>query len=231
MVENMLPPSAGCATSPRDRQEADTSSIPPVVGEVPCHSGRTENAQSEMLVVPTSGARSAPPTLRHLLRRRGGMKLSSMADCEGARSGMWHRDWTPADNVPKRSRSRRVQCSICWKKRKRRRLAARRGGKASGSGAAPEQADRPRIDVPCSSHNSFEAPTLFVEHRSIDFGMENQKIPGDGVITGHGTINGRWSYVFSQDFTVFGGALSAMHAAKICKVMDMAMKGRRRCSG
>ena len=65
---------------------------------------------------------------------------------------------------------------------------------------------------------------MFVEHRSIDFGMENQKIPGDGVVTGHGTINGRLVYVFSQDFTVFGGALSAMHAAKICKVMDMAMK-------
>ena len=65
---------------------------------------------------------------------------------------------------------------------------------------------------------------MFVEHRSIDFGMEKQKIPGDGVVTGHGTINGRLVYVFSQDFTVFGGALSGMHAAKICKVMDMAMK-------
>jgi propionyl-CoA carboxylase beta chain len=65
---------------------------------------------------------------------------------------------------------------------------------------------------------------MFVEHRSIDFGMENQKVPGDGVVTGHGTINGRLVYVFSQDFTVFGGALSGMHAAKICKVMDMAMK-------
>src|SRR5258708_38100123 len=54
--------------------------------------------------------------------------------------------------------------------------------------------------------------------------MEDQKIPGDGVITGHGTINGRLVYVFRQDFTVFGGALSGMHAAKICKIMDMAMK-------
>ena len=50
---------------------------------------------------------------------------------------------------------------------------------------------------------------MFVEHRSIDFGMETQKIPGDGVVTGHGTINGRLVYVFSQDFTVFGGALRA----------------------
>ncbi len=65
---------------------------------------------------------------------------------------------------------------------------------------------------------------MFVEHRSTDFGMENQKIPGDGVVTGHGTVNGKLVYVFSQDFTVFGGALSGMHAAKICKVMETAMK-------
>jgi propionyl-CoA carboxylase beta chain len=65
---------------------------------------------------------------------------------------------------------------------------------------------------------------MFVEHRCTDFGMETQKIPGDGVVTGYGTINGRMVFIFSQDFTVFGGALSESHAEKICKVMDHAMK-------
>src|SRR3954464_16071830 len=71
---------------------------------------------------------------------------------------------------------------------------------------------------------SFEEYDMFVEHNATDFGMAEQKIPGDGVVTGSGTINGRLVYVFSQDFTVFGGALSEAHAEKICKVMDMAMK-------
>jgi propionyl-CoA carboxylase beta chain len=71
---------------------------------------------------------------------------------------------------------------------------------------------------------SFEEWDMFVEHRCTDFGMEDQKIPGDGVVTGYGTINGRMVFVFSQDFTVFGGALSQAHAEKICKVMDHALK-------
>jgi propionyl-CoA carboxylase beta chain len=71
---------------------------------------------------------------------------------------------------------------------------------------------------------SFEEIGMLVTHRSSDFGMEHQVIPGDGVITGYGTINGRLVYVFSQDFTVFGGSLSETHAEKICKIMDMAMK-------
>src|SRR3546814_164633 len=64
---------------------------------------------------------------------------------------------------------------------------------------------------------------MFVEHDSVDFGMAEQKVPGDGVVTGRGTINGRLVFVFSQDFTVFGGSLSAAHARKICKIMDQAM--------
>ena len=72
--------------------------------------------------------------------------------------------------------------------------------------------------------NSFEEWDMFVEHRCTDFGMETQKIPGDGVVTGYGTVNGRLVFVFSQDFTVFGGSLSEPHAAKICKIMDQAMK-------
>ncbi|WP_316831267.1 acyl-CoA carboxylase subunit beta [Pedobacter aquatilis] len=71
---------------------------------------------------------------------------------------------------------------------------------------------------------SFEEIGMLVTHRSTDFGMENEKYLGDGVVTGYGTVNGRLTYVFSQDFTVFGGSLSETHAEKICKLMDMAMK-------
>ncbi|SDG80296.1 propionyl-CoA carboxylase beta chain [Pedobacter terrae] len=71
---------------------------------------------------------------------------------------------------------------------------------------------------------SFEEIGMMVAHRSTDFGMEREKYLGDGVVTGYGTINGRLTYVFSQDFTVFGGSLSETHAEKICKLMDMAMK-------
>ena len=71
---------------------------------------------------------------------------------------------------------------------------------------------------------SFEEWDTFVEHECRDFGMDNIHVPGDGVVTGHGKINGRTVFVFSQDFTVFGGSLSAAHARKICKIMDQAMK-------
>lgn len=71
---------------------------------------------------------------------------------------------------------------------------------------------------------TFEEWDTFVEHRCTDFGMEQDHIPGDGVVTGYGTINGRLIFVFSQDFTVFGGSLSETHAEKICKVMEHAMK-------
>ena len=71
---------------------------------------------------------------------------------------------------------------------------------------------------------SFQEIGMFVTHRSTDFGMENEKYPGDGVVTGYGTIDGRMVYVFSQDFTVFGGSLSETYAEKICKIMDLAMQ-------
>ncbi len=70
---------------------------------------------------------------------------------------------------------------------------------------------------------SFVEYDKFVSHRCTDFGMEKEHIHGDGVITGHGTVNGRPTYAFSQDFTVFGGSLSLAHAEKICKVMDKAV--------
>ncbi len=82
---------------------------------------------------------------------------------------------------------------------------------------------RERIEV-LLDDGSFEEFDMYVTHRCVDFGMEKQKVAGDGVVTGWGTINGRQVYVFSQDFTVLGGSLSETHAQKICKIMDMAMK-------
>jgi propionyl-CoA carboxylase beta chain len=84
---------------------------------------------------------------------------------------------------------------------------------------------RERIEL-LLDKGSFEEFDMFVEHRSNEFGMEKTKIPGDGVVTGWGTINGRTVYLFSKDFTVFGGSLSETHAQKIIKVQDMAMKAR-----
>src|ERR1700739_3293768 len=71
---------------------------------------------------------------------------------------------------------------------------------------------------------TFEEIGMMVTHRSNDFGLEKEKYLGDGVVTGYGTVNGRLIYVFSQDFTIFGGSLSETHAEKICKVMDLAMQ-------
>ncbi|HSR67009.1 MAG TPA: acyl-CoA carboxylase subunit beta [Acidobacteriota bacterium] len=82
---------------------------------------------------------------------------------------------------------------------------------------------RERIDF-LLDEGSFEELDKFVVHRCSDFGTDKRKIPGDGVITGYGKIEGRLVYVFAQDFTVFGGSLSETYAAKICKIMDLAMK-------
>src|SRR4051812_10748906 len=112
-----------------------------------------------------------------------------------------------------------------------KKLEAKRAGARGGGGAKRVQAQhakgkltaRERIEA-LLDEGSFEEWDMFVEHRSTDFGMAEQKIPGDGVVTGWGTISGRLVFVFSQDFTVFGGALSEAHAEKISKVMDQAMK-------
>lgn len=82
---------------------------------------------------------------------------------------------------------------------------------------------RERLDL-LLDPGTFNELDMFVTHRSTDFGLDEQRIPGDGVVTGYGQIDGRLVYVFSQDFTVFGGSLSEAHAEKICKVMDHAMK-------
>ena len=81
---------------------------------------------------------------------------------------------------------------------------------------------RERIDL-LLDEGSFEELDAFVTHRATDFGLSDQKIPGDAVVTGYGNINGRLTFVFSQDFTVFGGSLSEVVAQKICKIMDLAM--------
>ncbi len=107
-----------------------------------------------------------------------------------------------------------------------KRAAARAGGGDKRIQAQHEKGKltaRERLDL-LLDQDSFEEWDMFVEHRATEFGMEDQRIPGDGVVTGYGTINGRLVFVFSQDFTVFGGSLSEAHAEKICKVMDQAMK-------
>src|SRR5687767_10389307 len=107
-----------------------------------------------------------------------------------------------------------------------KRAAARAGGgqrRVDAQHAKGRLTARERIEL-LLDPDSFEEWDMFVEHRSSEFGMQDQKVPGDGVVTGYGTVNGRLVFVFSQDFTVFGGSLSEAHAEKICKVMDQAMK-------
>ncbi len=107
-----------------------------------------------------------------------------------------------------------------------RRSRARLGGgqkRIDTQHARGKLTARERLEI-LLDDDSFEEFGMYVEHRSTEFGMEKQKIPGDGVVTGWGTINGRKVFVFSQDFTVFGGSLSETHAAKIANIMDMAMK-------
>ena len=108
----------------------------------------------------------------------------------------------------------------------RRREAARQGGgqkRIEAQHAKGKLTARERVGV-LLDEGSFEEWDVFVEHRCADFDMAEKAVPGDGVVTGHGTINGRTVFVFSQDFTVFGGSLSEAHAGKICKVMDHAMR-------
>ncbi len=107
-----------------------------------------------------------------------------------------------------------------------RRARARTGGgqrRIEAQHAKGKLTARERIEL-LLDEGSFEEFDMFVAHRCTDFGMEDDRPYGDGVVTGWGTINGRQVYVFSQDFTVFGGSLSETHAQKICKIMDMAMQ-------
>jgi propionyl-CoA carboxylase beta chain len=107
-----------------------------------------------------------------------------------------------------------------------KRAQARLGGgqrRIDAQHAKGKLTARERIDL-LLDPGSFEEWDMFVEHRCTQFGMDETKVPGDGVVTGQGTINGRLVFVFSQDFTVFGGSLSMAHAEKICKIMDQAMR-------
>lgn len=107
-----------------------------------------------------------------------------------------------------------------------KRAGARLGGgqrRIDAQHAKGKLTARERIEV-LVDEGTFEEYDMFVDHDCHDFGMDAQKVPGDGVVTGHGEINGRTVFIFSQDFTVFGGSLSAAHARKICKVMEQAMK-------
>ncbi len=107
-----------------------------------------------------------------------------------------------------------------------RRAEARLGGgrnRIEAQHAKGKLTARERIEL-LLDEDSFEEFDMFVTHRCTDFGMADNKVYGDGVVTGWGTINGRMVYVFSQDFTVLGGSLSETHAQKICKIMDMAMQ-------
>ena len=106
------------------------------------------------------------------------------------------------------------------------RLQARLGGGQDRIDAQHQKGKltaRERIEL-LVDERSFEEFDMFVTHRSSDFGLAEQKVLGDGVITGCGKVHGRPVFIFSQDFTVFGGSLSEAHAEKICKIMDMAMK-------
>lgn len=109
--------------------------------------------------------------------------------------------------------------------KERSRIAEEGGGKArvDKQKAAGKMTARERVEF-FLDEGSFEEFDKFVIHRSTDFGMDEHKFPGDGVITGHGLVDGRSVFIFAQDFTVFGGSLSETHAEKICKVMDLAMK-------
>jgi len=109
----------------------------------------------------------------------------------------------------------------------------RRRYEAAREGGGPERVEkqhetgkltaRERVDA-LLDPGSFGELDALVVHRNSDFGMDKKRIPGDGVVVGHGRVDGRTVFVFAQDFTVFGGSLSETFAAKICKVMDMAMK-------
>ncbi|WP_026606600.1 acyl-CoA carboxylase subunit beta [Methylocapsa acidiphila] len=110
----------------------------------------------------------------------------------------------------------------------RRRAEALRGGGAARIEAQHKRGKltaRERLDL-LLDHGSFEEFDMFVQHRATDFGMDKQHAPGDGVVTGWGTVNGRAVFVYAKDFTVFGGSLSETHARKIAKVQDMALRNR-----
>src|SRR5258708_28611947 len=113
------------------------------------------------------------------------------------------------------------------------KLEERRGRARAGGGQVRIDAQHKRGKLtarerlePLTDKGSFQEFDMFVAHRSAEFGMEKSRIPGDGVVTGWGTVNGRTVFAFAKDFTVFGASLSGAHAQKIVKIQDLAMKAR-----
>src|SRR6186997_2937127 len=135
---------------------------------------------------------------------------------------LWRRDSDPVTG-----RGESGMKDILDRLEKRREEARLGGGKTriEAQHKRGKLTARERIEL-ILDKGSFEELDMFVEHRSNEFGMEKSKIPGDGVVTGWGTVNGRTVYLFSKDFTVFGGSLSEAHAQKITKIQDLAMKSR-----
>src|SRR5512146_2019252 len=134
-------------------------------------------------------------------------------------------------HVPRRSARGRGAAAVSTNDERLDRLGEMRAESLLGGGPVRIERQhswgkltaRERLDL-LLDPGSFVELDAFVTHRSSDFGLAEQRFLGDGVVTGHGTIDGRLVFVFSQDFTVFGGSLSEAYAEKICKVMDLAMK-------
>jgi len=138
-----------------------------------------------------------------------------------ARKSRINPDLLPDDKLGKNAKNSSVIAEL-----EQRRERARQGGGAprvDAQHAKGKLTARERIEV-LLDPDSFEEYDMFVEHRCTNFGMDKSHVPGDGCVTGHGTINGRIVYLYSQDFTVMGGSLSETNALKICKILDMAMK-------
>jgi propionyl-CoA carboxylase beta chain len=131
------------------------------------------------------------------------------------------------DFAPERSAGQAIMKDILEKLEERRARARAGGGQAriEAQHKRGKLTARERLEL-LMDKGSFEEFDMFVEHRSAEFGMEKSRIPGDGVVTGWGTVNGRTVFAFAKDFTVFGGSLSEAHAQKIVKIQDMAMKAR-----
>ena len=161
--------------------------------------------------------------LKHRLRvsSRRFSPARSATGRRGARFACLEARCYPASEDNPRARVQEILAQLDAK-----REAARVGGGARRIAAQHERGKlsaRERLRL-LLDEDSFEEIDTFVEHRCTEFGMAEQRIPGDGVVTGSGTINGRLVFVFSQDFTVFGGSLSEAHAEKICKIMDHALR-------
>jgi LAO/AO transport system ATPase len=189
-----------------------------------CGSASTRASSS-----PFASTRRCARCCRRCSRRGGGAHRGIHCSKKSAASAIWTSasSYQINSKIPTRQQFTKGRpCKTSWTNwRKSARWPAWAAGqkRIDAQHAKGKLTARERIEL-LLDDGTFEEWDMFVEHRCTDFGMEDNKIPGDGVVTGYGMINGRLVFVFSQDFTVFGGALSETHAEKICKVMDQAMK-------